>query len=159
MCSAVLQRLGIQSICLPSASWPHCGALPAGVAVDPAQARYHSSQPWPFPSSLMIGFIAEAAQQAQAHSTGSSGSGAGGPSQPPARGLQLLHGSGLSAALDVGLKPAEAERYLLPQLQAVEVRRLAGMEQQAWPAWICRLLARLASCVPRRPICLAASAA
>ena len=25
------------------------------------EAEYHSSQPWPFPSSLMIGFIARAA--------------------------------------------------------------------------------------------------
>jgi NAD+ diphosphatase len=24
------------------------------------RVRYHSSQPWPFPSSLMLGFIAEA---------------------------------------------------------------------------------------------------
>lgn len=29
-----------------------------GIAVT--QARYHSSQPWPFPSSLMLGFMAEA---------------------------------------------------------------------------------------------------
>ena len=29
-----------------------------GVSV--AHARYHSSQPWPFPSSLMLGFIARA---------------------------------------------------------------------------------------------------
>jgi NAD+ diphosphatase len=28
-----------------------------GVAV--ARVRYHSSQPWPFPGSLMIGFVAE----------------------------------------------------------------------------------------------------
>jgi len=25
-----------------------------------ATVRYHSSQPWPFPSSLMLGFVAEA---------------------------------------------------------------------------------------------------
>lgn len=31
----------------------------SGVKV--ASARYHSSQPWPFPSSLMVGFLAEAA--------------------------------------------------------------------------------------------------
>jgi 8-oxo-dGTP pyrophosphatase MutT (NUDIX family) len=30
----------------------------AGVVVDPATIRYHSSQPWPFPQSLMIGFTA-----------------------------------------------------------------------------------------------------
>lgn len=72
----------------------------------------------------MIGFIAEAAQQSSPHSDGGSGSssGGGGGRQPPARGLQLLQGAALSAALDVGLKPAEAERYLLPQLPAVRVR-------------------------------------
>jgi NAD+ diphosphatase len=30
----------------------------AGVAV--AEVRYHSSQPWPFPGSIMLGFHAEA---------------------------------------------------------------------------------------------------
>jgi len=29
--------------------------------VRTGRARYHSSQPWPFPSSLMLGFVAEAA--------------------------------------------------------------------------------------------------
>ena len=33
-----------------------------GVAVT--NVRYHSSQPWPFPSSLMLGFFASAAAQA-----------------------------------------------------------------------------------------------
>ena len=33
----------------------------AGIEV--AEVRYHSSQPWPFPSSLMIGCIAEAASR------------------------------------------------------------------------------------------------
>lgn len=27
-----------------------------GVAVDVGSVRYHSSQPWPFPRSLMVGF-------------------------------------------------------------------------------------------------------
>jgi len=30
------------------------------VRVDPRQARYLASQPWPFPGSLMLGFIAQA---------------------------------------------------------------------------------------------------
>lgn len=30
-----------------------------GVVVDPARVRYHSSQPWPFPASIMLGFTAE----------------------------------------------------------------------------------------------------
>jgi NAD+ diphosphatase len=33
----------------------------AGVRL--ATVRYHSSQPWPFPSSLMIAFVAEAASR------------------------------------------------------------------------------------------------
>lgn len=33
----------------------------AGVTVDPVSIRYCGSQPWPFPQSLMIGFVAEAA--------------------------------------------------------------------------------------------------
>ena len=28
--------------------------------VHVGEVRYHSSQPWPFPSSLMVGFIAQA---------------------------------------------------------------------------------------------------
>ena len=32
----------------------------AGVTVDPSSVRYHSSQPWPFPRSLMIAFTAQA---------------------------------------------------------------------------------------------------
>ena len=31
-----------------------------GVRVDPRQTRYLASQPWPFPGSLMLGFIAQA---------------------------------------------------------------------------------------------------
>jgi len=33
--------------------------------VPVSRTRYHSSQPWPFPSSLMIGFIAEADPEAE----------------------------------------------------------------------------------------------
>ncbi|MBZ0087512.1 MAG: NAD(+) diphosphatase [Thermomonas sp.] len=32
-----------------------------GIRVDPRSARYLASQPWPFPSALMLGFIAAAA--------------------------------------------------------------------------------------------------
>ena len=35
--------------------------MSAGVEVDLATVRYHSSQPWPFPQSLMLGFTARAA--------------------------------------------------------------------------------------------------
>ena len=37
----------------------------AGVVVLPGSVQYHSSQPWPFPQSLMIGFRAEAAAAPQ----------------------------------------------------------------------------------------------
>lgn len=30
----------------------------AGVKIDIGSVRYHSSQPWPFPQSLMLGFMA-----------------------------------------------------------------------------------------------------
>ena len=36
----------------------------AGVAVDPATVEYHSSQPWPFPASVMLGFTAGAVSDA-----------------------------------------------------------------------------------------------
>ena len=32
----------------------------SGVIIEPNSVRYHSSQPWPFPSSLMLGFHAQA---------------------------------------------------------------------------------------------------
>ena len=38
-----------------------------GVVVT--EAHYHSSQPWPFPSSLMLGFMASAAPDSIAHSS------------------------------------------------------------------------------------------
>ena len=31
-----------------------------GIPVDVAEVTYHSSQPWPFPSSIMLGFHARA---------------------------------------------------------------------------------------------------
>ncbi len=34
-----------------------------GLRLDVAAVRYHSSQPWPFPSSLMLGFSARAARE------------------------------------------------------------------------------------------------
>ena len=30
------------------------------MAIEVANIRYHSSQPWPFPASLMLGFYADA---------------------------------------------------------------------------------------------------
>lgn len=100
--------------CPPVTPYALAPGLPAaGVAVDPSSARYVASQPWPFPSSLMIGFIADAAP-------------AGGAAEPPRRGLNLMAGPGAVAACDVGLLPSEAERYLLPHLPAVQVRHPTG---------------------------------
>lgn len=50
----------------------------AGVEVDISSVRYAASQPWPFPSSLMIGFTAAAAAQPPALATSGGDGGAGG---------------------------------------------------------------------------------
>ncbi|PSC76346.1 NADH pyrophosphatase [Micractinium conductrix] len=97
----------------------------AGVPVNLGSVRYVGSQPWPFPASLMIGFLAEATNESS--SSGSGGStGAG-----PAHGLGLLEGRGLMAAREVGLKPAEAQRYLRPSVPAVQVDA-AELEDARW---------------------------
>ncbi|KAK9804810.1 hypothetical protein WJX72_006897 [[Myrmecia] bisecta] len=83
----------------------------ARVVVDPRTIRYHSSQPWPFPQSLMVGFMAEAR-----HSQDGSAR----------QGLDLLEGPGKAAALQVGLRPEEVDAVLgsaqpLPQADADEL--------------------------------------
>lgn len=96
----------------------------AGVAVDLASVRYHSSQPWPFPQSLMIGFMAEAAAAAPPPAPAQQLSGDGNAQAAAAlarHGLALLSGPAVFAAREVGLLPAEAERYLLPQLPPIQV--------------------------------------
>lgn len=35
----------------------------SGVELELGSLSYHSSQPWPFPSSLMIGFVGRPRQQ------------------------------------------------------------------------------------------------
>lgn len=106
--------------------------------VDPRTALYHSSQPWPFPQSLMIGFIAEAAQAPDA-------TGPGAAAAPQRRGLNLLAGPGAVAACDVGLLPSEAQRYLLPRLPAIQARcamQMCGaLSTLPLPAAVCRMLA------------------
>lgn len=62
----------------------------AGVVVDHRNVAYHSSQPWPFPSSLMVGFIATAEAGA-----------------PPRHGFGWLGREGADAAQAVGLTEAE----------------------------------------------------
>ena len=105
----------------------------SGVIIsDLGSITYHSSQPWPFPQSLMVGFTASAAGQ-----------------RPARRGLGLLEGpAAAAAALGVGLLPAEAERYLAPGLQPVQVRVCI-------PAFPVCLPARPRA-TARTPICLSA---
>ena len=38
----------------------HPGTYPCKVGVRIGEVGYHSSQPWPFPASLMLGYYAEA---------------------------------------------------------------------------------------------------
>jgi ADP-ribose pyrophosphatase YjhB (NUDIX family) len=100
----------------------------SGVALDPGSCRYHSSQPWPFPQSLMIGFLAEAppagaagldAPRAASNSGGAGeGQAAGGGRR---RGLEVLSPAGRQAAQEAGLRPDEAETWLPPAPQAVRV--------------------------------------
>ncbi|KAK9788313.1 hypothetical protein WJX73_001983 [Symbiochloris irregularis] len=61
----------------------------SGVAVEPGSIRYHSSQPWPFPRSLMIGFTSAAV--------------------PAAVPELLLSAPGLKAAKSVGMLDQEIE--------------------------------------------------
>jgi NADH pyrophosphatase NudC (nudix superfamily) len=132
----------------------------AGVAVDLASVRYHSSQPWPFPQSLMIGFTAAAQPPPALHTppAGADGDGpqAARPPPPLRRGLALLSGPAAVAAREVGLLPAEAERYLLPELPPIQVRLrlLWGCAAAVAPIEATTAVASLCSCAcpsPRLP--------
>ena len=74
----------------------------SSVFVDFSSIQYHSSQPWPFPQSLMIGFLGEA------HCSKAS------PGSKPLEGFEVLPPSARAAAIDVGLKSHEATAYALP---------------------------------------------
>jgi hypothetical protein len=94
--------------------------------VDLSSVTYIASQPWPFPRSLMIGFLASAATPSNPDLLGplpspsttssaatghrSSSKAAGGtPAFAPA-GYDLLSNEGRKAALSVGLKPEEVDQ-------------------------------------------------
>ena len=64
----------------------------SGVKLDIQTVRYHSSQPWPFPQSLMAGFLAQTPNQ-------------------ELNGIDLLTRDGAGAARTVGLTENEIERY------------------------------------------------
>eukprot|EP00890_Picochlorum_soloecismus_P000828 jgi/Picsp_1/1746/NSC_05218-R1_nad+ diphosphatase len=64
----------------------------SGVKLDIRTVTYHSSQPWPFPQSLMAGFIAQTPNQQLS-------------------GVDLLTREGAGAARTVGLTENEIERY------------------------------------------------
>lgn len=79
----------------------------AGVVVDHRDVTYHSSQPWPFPSSLMVGFTATTAAK-----------------EPPRHGYGWLGGEGEEAARAVGVSEEEVHAAhaaaWLPAVQADE---------------------------------------
>jgi NADH pyrophosphatase NudC (nudix superfamily) len=75
----------------------------SGVCLDASTLRYHSSQPWPFPQSLMIGFVG------RAHSMGTT-------TNKGRSGLEVLRPEGRRAAAEVGLLPDEAEALCDPDL-------------------------------------------
>lgn len=77
----------------------------SGVFVDFSSIQYHSSQPWPFPQSLMIGFLGEAQCINSA-------------TMQQVTGFDALPHEARRAAMDVGLRIDEATAYALP---AVEV--------------------------------------
>lgn len=66
----------------------------SGVKIKKSSIQYHSSQPWPFPRSLMIGFSCTACTACDEND-----------------GLEVLPLRAQRAAREVGLLPEEAERY------------------------------------------------
>lgn len=78
----------------------------SGVFIDPSTICYHSSQPWPFPQSLMIGFMA----RSRSTDNVSTGDPFGEMPEPAHR-----------AALQVGLLPLEAMEHTAHKLPDVRV--------------------------------------
>jgi len=84
----------------------------SGVVVDRNTIVYHSSQPWPFPQSLMIGFVGEARHRERvAKSERENGGDA-----PPISGFDIfpLGSPARIAALTVGVKSEEIDAYATP---------------------------------------------
>jgi NADH pyrophosphatase NudC (nudix superfamily) len=100
----------------------------SGVVVDKSTIVYHSSQPWPFPQSLMIGFLGEARHLGRGRGVAKSEneSNAGKiimnntntlvESRGFLSGLDIftLGSPARNAALDVGLKSEEIDAYATP---------------------------------------------
>ncbi|KAG7668648.1 hypothetical protein Ndes2526B_g03728 [Nannochloris sp. 'desiccata'] len=111
----------------------------SGVAVDRSTIHYHSSQPWPFPQSLMIGFLGEArhivgVDKSENKVSGNagkvtikdalvdtSGKGSTNSALVEKSGRSLfgfdifpLGSSARSAALNVGIKSEEIDAYATP---------------------------------------------
>ncbi len=94
----------------------------SGVVVDRSTIQYHSSQPWPFPQSLMIGFLGEARHLKPKNKSDGPVAGADGDGSPLS--FSALNVSGFeifprgspsrNAALDVGLKAEEIDVYATP---------------------------------------------
>ncbi|KAF5828599.1 hypothetical protein DUNSADRAFT_17335 [Dunaliella salina] len=102
----------------------------SGVVVDLPSVTYNSSQPWPFPKSLMLAFRGRAAplNQQQHNSPGSSRNSSSGSSgaagvQQGLQGYELLSTEARRAAMDVGLTPREVNTALLPVLPTVRVAK------------------------------------
>jgi NADH pyrophosphatase NudC (nudix superfamily) len=90
----------------------------SGVAVDLGSVAYVTSQPWPFPRSLMLGFLCKA-----------KGLGSGSTSQV---GYDLIGSSeGRKAAISVGLTPDEVEGVMLPLLPSL-TPQAEEMEAVGW---------------------------
>jgi len=102
----------------------------SGVSIDPVTVRYHSSQAWPFPQSLMVGFWAEARIDDSSRGV-------------PVKGaaLEALPRQAQRAAQEVGLLPSEAERYAPSTLPQVTIDT-DELEDARWfhRAWITRAL-------------------
>lgn len=99
----------------------------SGIIIDPHAVPpiYLGSQPWPFPSSLMVGFAAHATLPTPLLDTNnprnpSSGS-IGSSSSTPPSGYDLLSQVGRRACLEVGITSEEVQSIMWPPLQPVKV--------------------------------------
>ena len=89
----------------------------SGVKVNLGSVSYVASQPWPFPRSLMIGFLCQASAS---------------KGDPSRRGYDLIDSvEGRKAVMDVGLSPNEVERVLHPLLPSTKAQE-EEMEAVGW---------------------------
>lgn len=90
----------------------------AGVHLDPSSIKYHSSQPWPFPQSLMIGFNAKCILENETF-------------QFEGNPFEYMSFDARRAALEVGLFQDEARRYGSYRLPQVAVDK-DELEDARW---------------------------